>query len=394
MIDTVAFTLYVKRVLREVRRHSSDTYIDRQIIGEIERRVLELSEGRTDEASVRAALKQMEPASELGYRYRAEYRSSAEKPDGFLLFETFFSNVAAMALLLLTVFVVFRLFPQKEYVGYAACAVAAACAAILAHKRFYNIHYSLATILIPAFLLLYYPCKHSIQAARAPGGSFLTSFFSYRYHIIFISLIVITIVYSAVTALLHAKTYLRSWVRTISILAAVLFLVACSAGFATYANHLKQVYHAEAEVCLAAARESFDGYLQNEQDALKAAEEDAGKIAELYERYAGIYVPADRQTGGAYEALLEMFEIWETGTESLIVHFHAGYDAEKRKNPIQTEPIDEKIRQVQDSVERLLNRTSDGEPFQQLLELESRCQHLQSELQTTVLEAYHQWIYQ
>lgn len=394
MIDNVAFTLYVKRVLREVRRHSSDTYIDKQIIGEIENRVLELSEGHTDEASIRAALKKMEPAAVLGSRYRAEYRFSAEKPDGFLMFENFFSNVAAMVLLLLTVFVVFRLFPQKEYVGYAFCAIAAACAAILAHKRFYNIHYLLATILIPAFLLLYYPCKHSIGTARASGGSFLVLFFSYRYHIIYISLIVITAVYLAVTALLHAKAYLRKRLRMFSILATMFFLLACSIGFSVYACHLKQVYQAEAEVCLAAVRASFDAYLQDGENAINGAKEDAGKISELYERYAGIYIPADRQSGGSYEALLEIFEIWESGTESLIVHFHAGYEAEKRNTPIQTEQIDEKLHQVQDSVERLLNRTSEDEPFQQLLALESRCQLLQSELRATVSDAYHQWIYQ
>ena len=111
MIDSVALTLYIKRVLREVRRHSSDTDIDRKIIGEIEERVLRLTGGRTDEESIRAALKKMEPASELGLQYRAEYKYSAEKPDGFLIFERFFSSIAAMALLLLTVFVVFRLFP-------------------------------------------------------------------------------------------------------------------------------------------------------------------------------------------------------------------------------------------------------------------------------------------
>ena len=92
MIDSVALTLYIKRVLREVRRHSSDTDSDRKIIGEIEARVLRLTGGRTDEGSIRAALEKMEPASELGLQYRVEYKYSAEKPDGFLMFERFFEH--------------------------------------------------------------------------------------------------------------------------------------------------------------------------------------------------------------------------------------------------------------------------------------------------------------
>ena len=392
MIDSVALTLYIKRVLREVRRHSSDTDIDRKIIGEIEERVLRLTGGRTDEESIRAALKKMEPASELGLQYRAEYKYSAEKPDGFLIFERFFSSIAAMALLLLTVFVVFRLFPQKEYVGYAVCACAGVAAAFLAHRRFYNIHYALATIWVPAFLLLYYPCKHAIAAVRASGGSFLSAFFSYRYHVVFLVLIFITAAYTATTAILHAAAYLRGHKRVVSYLAAVVCSVGFLCGFFCYAVHLKGVYNAEASVCLAATQKSYEVYAAG--GTIRQAQTDAKTLGDLYDRYAGIYVPSNRQTGGAYSSLLEMLDLYDSDVDSLILRYHPAYEPDKRPKNIQTEPIDEKVSEIKRRLTVLLAKDTGEEPFRSLIDVETCCDLFRQELLLALSDAYNAWIYQ
>ena len=123
LMKSAAYRLYTKRVLREVKRHSEDAYIDRNIKNEIAQRILELTNGKTDEVSVKTAIRQKEPARELGLSYRKFYKFSAERPDGFLLFERFFTNIAGMAILLITALCVFRMFPQVEYVAYAICAL-------------------------------------------------------------------------------------------------------------------------------------------------------------------------------------------------------------------------------------------------------------------------------
>lgn len=392
LIDSIAFRLYVKRVLREVRRHSSDTYIDRNIISEIEQRVLAETGGDTDEASVKAALKKMEPPKELGLQYRKFYKFSAERPDGFLLFEHFFTNIGAMALLLLTVLTVFRLFPQKEYVAYAVCAVAGVAAAFFAHRCFYNVHFTAATLWVPAFLLLYYPCKQSIAAARETGESFFALFFSYRYHIIFTVLIVMTAAFVATTAILHALAYLPKRKRAVACTVAAVLSAACLAGFVSYAFELRDTYNAQAVVCLSDMRESYSVYEQG--GSIAAAQTAAAEQGELYERYAGIYVPANQRTSGSYERLLEIFALYDSDADALIQSYHPGYEPDKRTEPFAYGELGEKVASVKASVALLLQQESSGEPFKQLIEIEQRCHLLCTDFLSALSKAYNAWIYQ
>lgn len=393
MIDSIAFRLYVKRVLREVRRHSSDTYIDRNIISEIEQKVLAETGGSADEAAVKAALKKMDPPKELGLRYRKFYKFSAERPDGFLLFERFFTNIGAMALLLLTVLTVFRLFPQKEYVAYAVCAVAGVAAAVFAHRCFYNAHFAAATLWVPAFLLLYYPCKQSIAAARETGESFLSLFFSYRYHIIFTVLIVMTAAFVAATAILHALAYLPKKRRAVVCAAAAALSAVFVVGFAVYAFELKDTYNAQATVCLSDMRKSYSAYAQGGDIA--DARATAAEQSELYERYAGIYVPANKRTTGSYERLLEIFALYDNGADALIQTYHPAYEPEKRAEPFEYDALAEKIASVKSSVKLLLDQESAAdEPFKRLIEVEDRCNLLCTDFLSTLSKAYDAWIYQ
>ena len=393
LMRSPAYRLYVKRVLREVKRHSEDAYIDRNIKNEIAERILDLTDGSTDEAAVKTALKQMEPARELGLRYRKFYKFSAERPDGFLLFERFFTNIAGIAILMITALCVYRMLPQVEYVAYAICALAGVAAAIFAHRAFYNIHFALATLYIPAFLLLYYPCKHSIADAVNGKGSFTELLFSHRYREIFITLIVMILAYTATTAILHAFSYMHKRGKIISVTASVILTIACVCGFAGYAYDLKDTYNTQAELQVSALRETYTNYQNG--GPIGPVLVSAVKTMDLYEAYAGIYVPSIEQHSGSYFKLIDEFVYYDSGIDELIKLHNPAYDPTKRESPFAYETIEKKIADLKESVATLLaSDPPEGEPFRLILMIEERCDLLHADLIATLKTCYNDWIYQ
>ena len=152
------------------------------------------------------------------------------------------------------------------------------------------------------------------------------------------------------------------------------------------------MYNAEASVCLAATQKSYEVYAAG--GTIRQAQTDAKTLGDLYDRYAGIYVPSNRQTGGAYAALLEMLDLYDSDVDSLILRYHPAYEPDKRPKNIQTEPIDEKVSEIKRRLTVLLAKDTGEEPFRSLIDVETCCDLFRQELLLALSDAYNAWIYQ
>jgi hypothetical protein len=162
--------------------------------------ILEKSEGDTSEESINRAVAKMEAPSRLGRKLREEYKA---KENGIMLFNRTLVNFTAPAFLLSSAFIVFRLFPATEYVAYVIIAVVAGLSAYFSYCNFYKLRYYIIAVVLPAFLLIYYP----IHDAFKNNEKILNSIFSYSNHVVLTLILIILIIFPAVALVLYARDY-------------------------------------------------------------------------------------------------------------------------------------------------------------------------------------------
>ena len=137
-------------------------------------------------------------------------------------------------------------------------------------------------------------------------------------------------------------------------------------------------------------RESYSAYEQG--GSIAAAQTAAAEQGELYERYAGIYVPANQRTSGSYERLLEIFALCDSDADALIQSYHPGYEPDKRTEPFAYGELGGRSPPSK-LPSLLLQQESSGEPFKQLIEIEQRCHLLCTDFLSALSKAYNAWIY-
>ncbi|MBQ5973923.1 MAG: hypothetical protein IJL69_06935, partial [Oscillospiraceae bacterium] len=314
--------LYIRRVLREVRRHSGDRWIDGEIRAELEARFA----GR-DAAEV---LRELPSARAAGLQYRLRYADSAAEPDGFTphVVRRLIRNLAAPAVELLAALCVFRLFPTTEYTAYAVCALAAVAAAVQQHVCFCRLRYQLVAMIAPVFLLIWYPARASAAAAADLSGFFRLLFSENHRHAL-ILILIFTAFYALTTALLHAREYADRPLRPVVTVLVLLAAVGSVGGFAAYEVRRTRALDAESAAVLARLSSDFaDGLARGDLTAARADARDADALAR---RNYHVYVKLDQdyaQDVSRFLALLDDVERARTGgsVQALFDRYFAGFD--------------------------------------------------------------------
>ncbi len=319
----IAFALYYKRVMRKVRRHTQDTHIDNRIQRELWEKVTSVTGDDPTEAQVRSALQQMGKPSDWGIYYRNLFSESGRRFDGFLLFEGFFTGIAPMALMLIVVFAVFRLFPQREYVAYGLVALGAIASAWHAHHNFLSMGYLAATVLIPSVLLLYYPVR---DALVLDGSSFISNLICYENRVILVSVLLLNALFILTICFFHALDYTyRPWRTAIASLSVVLCAL-LTAGLVFYGLNLKKDYDSQAAVLLSDLRTTYNTYLENgTADGMIARSEE---IDALLAKYIDIFVAEPRQTAGSFTECLQFFLLHDASPAHAITKYHPAFTPE------------------------------------------------------------------
>lgn len=264
--------LYIKRVLREILRHSDDRWIDIEIESDLRNRF-----GDKPDAE---AVADMPSWRLVAINYRTKYFESIESVDGFTpaRVKVALRNFAAPAIELLAAFVVFRLFPTTEYVAYIVCALAAIAAAIQQHVCFCKPKYMLISMILPPFLLIWYPAKAAADQASDIAG-FFTNLFSdgNRYVLI---LILATIVFYAVTAsILHARDYTDKPTRPAVAFGCLGFALAVVLSFSAYSIQRSQGFDRLSAVSFAELNSAYEHYeTTGDPEAFIAAAKEADKV--------------------------------------------------------------------------------------------------------------------
>ena len=199
--------------------------------------------------------------------------------------------------------------------------------------------------------------------------------------------------YSLTTAFLHACAYLRKHGRIIAAVSAFAIALGSVGGFVGYAFALSDRYNAEAEVLIVSLRESYETYQNG--GSTEAALDAAIAQSELYDMYAGIYLPSTEQYSGSYAKLLEEFAYYDANVDDMIRRHHPAYEPSKRPAPFAYDTLAQKIATLKESVAMLLHSNPpEGEPFRLLLQIEERSDMLYADLIATLKSCYNDWIYQ
>ncbi|MBR6771844.1 MAG: hypothetical protein IKM29_00470 [Clostridia bacterium] len=309
--------LYIKRVLREIRRHSDDRWIDIEIESELRNRF-----GDKPDAEAVAAM----PSWRLtAINYRTKYFESAESVDGFTphAVKRLIRNFCAPAVMLLAVFAVFRLFPTTEYVAYAVCALAAIAAAIQQHVCFCKLKYMLVSMIVPQFLLLWYPAK----AAAVEAGNlseFFRNLFSDGNRYILILIFATVLFYAVTAAVLHARDYADKPLRPAVISGSLGFALIVVFAFSAYSIQRAKGFDRLSAVSFAELNSAYEHYeTTGDSEAFLAAAKEADKVVSQnfhsrskmdetyqndFEHMAELFILCDEaKISGSFQALMDSY---------------------------------------------------------------------------------------
>ncbi len=380
--------LYIKRVLREIRRHSDDRWIDI----EIEKDLRDRFGDKTDAEAVA----QMPSWRLAAMNYRVKYSESAEALDGFTpqTVQRLLTNFAAPAIELLAAFVVFRLFPTTEYVAYIVCALAAIAAAIQQHVCFCKFGYSVASIVLPVFLLIWYPARDA--AANAYGfADFFGRLFSDGNRYIIILILAIVIFYTLTTAILHARDYADKPIRGRTILASAILILCCVSGFAAYTSYRNESSNEQSAIALAEIKEAYAEY-QSTGDVQKLLET-AQKADSIVKKNFHRLSKMDESYSDNFYRMFSIFDLCRTAEDSssyqaLMDSYFTDFDETDETRTLNTEAISVTYSQLTDRFESRMSSVS-GEKYADLHGLASSAGGLQAELYSVIDDCHTAWIF-
>lgn len=380
--------LYIKRVLREIRRHSDDRWIDI----EIEKDLRDRFGDKTDVAAV----KEMPSWRLTAMNYRLKYFQSAEALDGFTPHNVkrFLRNFAAPAIELLSAFVVFRLYPTTEYIAYVVCALAAVAAAVQQHVCFVKLKYMIAAMVAPAFLLIWYPAKAA--AAQADGlWEFFGNLFSPGNRYVLVLIAAFLLFFSVTSAVLHARDYADKPLRPAVIFGGLGLAIASVAIFCGITAHRNHGIALAAERDLAGLEAAYTEYLSTGDIAplLLAAQ----SADETVEKNFHTLTPMDQTYGDSFEKAFTLFHLCRTAELSgsyseLMDAYYTDYDENDTARTLNTEAIVLTCNELSDRFVAKLS-SSDGRSYADLHSLASTAEGLHAELYSVIDECHTAWIF-
>ncbi|MBR2453396.1 MAG: hypothetical protein IKB35_00170, partial [Clostridia bacterium] len=311
--------LYIKRVLREVHHDEEDLYITKKLISIICERILAETGGDESPEKISIAIKDMVSPVKLGRELRKEYKHDQ---NGLMLFNRTLVNLTAGAIILATAFVVYRLFPQKEYVAYLVCAIASAVSAWFGTHYFIKLRYHLIAMIAPAFLLSYYPILDAIKQSSKNNTGLFETLFSSANSTTFILIAVIVAVY-AVT-LIAISCYLYSTRNRGIKLSCCIFLLCLGVGlFGAHASFRAKEYNNQAAVYAAELSEQYGKYitqveLGNDFMPQEALNDIVSKSETLIKENIDIYIKPTKQTRGSVSSIINILRLYSLSPAKLV----------------------------------------------------------------------------
>jgi len=347
--------------------------------------ILEKSRGDTSEESIKKAVGQMEPPAKLGKALRPDYKGAE---NGLMLFNRTMVNFAAPAFLMLAAFVVFRLYPTTEYIAYAIVAVVAGLSAYYSHRAFYKLRYNLLAVILPSFLLIYYPAR----AALKSGGNFISELFSYSNHVVLTLIVIILIVYPSIVFVLYAREYTHFIYKKFYMSALYGIFAVMIALFGLYAYNLKLEYDAEATELIVKISSLYSVYNTDEQPDMELTV--TVKTAEsLEQKYADIYIPSSKQTSGSLSELLTCFSLYSQDYSYLVKRYHSAFDPNNENRIFDISAFDEFIESTMHKTALAVEKASATSSFRALVQLEIDSRNILDELVVFLSGAYNEWIF-
>ena len=380
--------LYIKRVLREIRRHSDDRWIDIEIEKDLRDRF-----GDRPDAEAVASM----PSWRLvALNYRTKYFESAESLDGFTphAVKRLLRNFAAPALELLAAFVVFRLFPTTEYVAYVVCALAAIIAAIQQHVCFCKLRYMLISMLAPPFLLIWYPAKAAASQASDLSG-FFANLFSDGNRYVLILILATTLFYTITSAILHARDYTDKPTRPAVVFSCFGLALAVVSGFAFYGTSRAKGFDRLSAVSLAELRVAYEHYeaTGETEEFLAAAKEADSVVRSNFHSRSKM----DQTYQNDFERMAEIFILCSDAAQSgsfqnLMDSYFTDYDETDSDRTLDTEDITITYDSLNDRFAARLS-TLDGSKYSDLHELAMSASGLRAELYAVIEDCHTRWIF-
>lgn len=393
MIESYAcVSLYIKRVLREVHHDENDLFITKKLVSIITGRILAASGGDESERAVKDALRAVGSPASLGRELRRDYKHNE---NGFMLFNRTMTNLASAAIILVAEFVVFRLYPQTEYVAYICSAVAAIFAAWLGTHCFYKLRYHIIAMALPSFLLIYYPVRDALRLQASSGVPFFRSLFSYSNHIVLFLIVLTSAAYALTTALLHISIY-SEHKRALKFSLCGGLIAAALASFAFYAASLNIDYNQKSASYYSALSSEYREYYSGIAAGgwLKPGESliSSAKLAdELIDRYNDIYVPSDKQTSGSLSSLLNAFSVYAESPDALMEYYHAGFSGDD--TDFDYAALSDLMRSAALKVKNTIASIGDAPTLKQLMKIESSCSAIYSDFNENLEKIYDEYIF-
>ncbi len=379
--------IYTMLVLRDVPYHQEETYIEKQIRGDISRDLGVLIDQGMSE---REAVKTLPPHTAIAKKYRRIFRGSGLSVDGLMLFNRFFMNVSGIALMMVTLLVMFRIYPQPEYLVYLFCAFSAVVAGIIAYRRLHSILLNLITVFVPIFLLLYYPIKETYELSLQDKSSFFDLFFSYANHEVFFVVILIAILFPLTLMWLYSKRFLSKTAGLFVRIFSLILLVVSFLFFSLYTLKLKHDYDTSALTIISALNLEYENYIN--QNSIDNFAQYALKMDALVSKYGSIYRSAPDVITGSLSSLIDIFQLYDTDYAELVKYYHPAFDPEKQ-NPFNTAGLDDAVTHARKRVSIILAAGTESPNFKTLIGIMERCEVQKLELLESLGVYFTDWAY-
>ena len=380
--------LYIKRVLREIRRHSDDRWIDIEIEQDLRTRFGDRSDSE--------AVASMPDWRLAAVNYRIKYFQSAESLDGFTphSIKRLFRNFAAPAIELLAAFVVFRLFPTTEYVAYAVCALAAVAAAIQQHVCFCKLRYAIVSLVAPPFLLIWYPAKAAAESAGDLSG-FFGNLFSGENRYVLILIVSTVFFYTITAAILHARDYADKPLRPAVAFGSLGLALVMVLGFSVFSANRTKTFDVLSAESIAELRSAYTLYetTGDVTEFLAAAQKADKVVAQNYHSLSKM----DETYQNDFERMAELFflcrEASETGSfQTLMDRYFTDFDESDTAKTLDTDDITVTCEELNDRFSSRLETIGKDE-YADLHELAMSASGLRAELYAVIEDCHTRWIF-
>ena len=115
-------------------------------------------------------------------------------------------------------------------------------------------------------------------------------------------------------------------------------------------------------------------------------------VNSLASRYGSIYIPSDELVTDSLFELFNIFSLYDTGYENLVLYYHTGFDPAKGM-PFDAKTLDTVLSSAKEKLGVILEDTDGSSDFKALLGIINRCETLRFEIIAAVDLCFEAWAY-